>query len=80
MTTLLSAVAWSLALANIWGYGRSVKLGGLLGLACASSFIILAWLSRDPFMAAANLGFLALHCWNLWISRRPLHPQPGSKQ
>jgi len=77
MTAILSAVAWSLALANIWGYGRSVRLGGLLGLACASSFIVLAWLSRDPFMAAANLGFLALHCWNLWTSHRATASPPN---
>ncbi len=50
---LLSAAAWSLAVANIWGYGYSLRLGSIIGLACASSFIALALTVGDAFMGVA---------------------------
>ncbi len=70
-TLALSGLAWSLAVANIWGYGRSLRLGSCLGLACASSFLTLAAVTGDAFMGAANVAFLTLHAVNLSKSGRP---------
>lgn len=64
VTLALSALAWSLAVANIWGYGRSLRLGSIIGIGCASSFIALALITGDVFMGVANLAFLSLHVVN----------------
>jgi len=72
----LSAVAWILAVANIWGYGRSVKVGASIGFFCASTFLALASVTQDTFMAAANVVFLSLHSWNFYKATRPGRGQP----
>jgi hypothetical protein len=69
----LSAFAWALALLQVWAYGRSAQLGGAIGLGCAISFIALAGLTLDLFMALANTAFLALHAWNLARHRPRRH-------
>lgn len=69
MTSLIAAIAWTLALVDVWAYGQSVRLGGLIGVACATCFILLALATCDVFMGLANVGFFGLHCVNLWISR-----------
>lgn len=77
MTLALSALAWSLAVANIWAYGWSLRIGSLIGVGCASSFIGLALITGDAFMGAANLAFLTLHVVNYRKSRKltkyPVH-------
>ena len=64
MSAAISSLAWTLALASVWGYGRSLRLGAAIGMVCATSFIIAASSTGDVVAWAANAAFLALHVLN----------------
>jgi len=64
--TYLWCLAWLLAVTSQYTYGASVKRGAIIGLACASSFVLAGCIIRDPATILANLVFFGVHTRNLF--------------
>lgn len=68
--TILEYAAFISSLISLWAYGSYPKYGPLVGILCASLFII--WGSLAPAYSAVivNAIFLALHLYNADVNRR----------
>ena len=63
--------AFILAAVATLGYGRSVNVGATWGMLSAVTFMAWGFAADLAGAFTINVGFLALHCYNLWRHNCP---------
>lgn len=70
MITVLEWIAFGLSLLCVYGYGRSRMMGGILGVATATSFIVWGIAAAVDASIVINSVHLLLHLRNIGIAIR----------